>query len=392
MQNNLGQMYGVGIMAFILFLSTLVGVPVLPQLSKELGAGPTEIPIVVSAALVTVVIVQFFAGILADRYSKRSLILIGALIGATSSLLCVVATDWIQLTVLRVIGGIADAITMPALLAITASLGADQPGKFFGMLRSSQGLSFAIGPALGSLFSLVSLRAPFVVDGLLSLLAFLAAIVLLENTDKAKSEHGLSVFCGLRSTFSDGHVYLYLLMGIAGLFGFGIFYSFVPTKSQLVSLKAWQIGLILSGGALIFSLVSYSIGAISDRFGRRMFVITSQAIIVLAGICLIFSDGFATLFASYVLFCVGETITYLLCFVYAADIFKEEYIGTAMGAFDSIMDLSLFVGPLIAISVYKYTGQIVPIFLIAVVPAVLAFFATTIWLPREAKPVSPEKA
>ena len=173
MKDNLRQMYAIGAMAFILSLSTLVGVPVLPGLSKELGASTTEIPIVISAALATVVVAQFFTGILADRYSKRSLILIGALMGSGSSFLCVVATHWVQLVAFRIIGGVADAIAMPALLAITASLGRDKPGKFFGILRSSQGLSFVIGPALGSLFSLVFLRMPFVVDGVLSFLAFI---------------------------------------------------------------------------------------------------------------------------------------------------------------------------------------------------------------------------
>lgn len=380
MKNNLGRMYAIGIMTFILFLSTLVGVPVLPQLSKTLGASTTEIPIVVSAALATVVIAQFFTGILADRYSKRGLILIGALIGSVSSLLCVVATHWIQLAILRMIGGIADAITMPALLSLTASLGTDQPGKFFGILRSSQGLSFVVGPALGSLFSVVSLRTPFLVDGLLSLLAFLATIALLKDTDKAKPEHDLSVFRGLRSTFSNKRVYLYLLMGISGLFSFGILYSFVPTKAQLIGMKAWQIGVILSGGALIFSVVSYTIGTLSDRFGRRLFVIVSQPIIVIAGTGLLFSNRFATLLMFYGLFCIGETITYLLCFVYATEIFDPKYIGASMGAFDSVMDLSLFIAPLIAVLVYKSTGQIAPIFLIAAIPALLAFFATAICL------------
>lgn len=264
-------MYGIGILAFILFLSTLIGVPVLPALSEELGAKTTEIPIVVSAALATVVVVQLFTGSLADRYSKRVLILTGALIGSISSLLCVVATDWTQLLILRIAGGIADAISMPALLAVTASLGKAQPGKFFGILRSSQGLSFAIGPALGSLFSLVSIRTPFIADGLFSLVAFVVATALLKDTDKTKPEHDLRLFQGLSSAFSNKRVYIYLLMGISGLFGWGILGSFVPTKAQLLSLEAWQIGLILSGGAFIFSFVSYTVGALSDRFGRKIF-------------------------------------------------------------------------------------------------------------------------
>ena len=382
---NLSQMYALGILAFILFLSTLVGMPVLPQLSQELGAGVTEIPIVVSAALVTVVIVQFFSGVLADHYSKRTLILTGALIGSLSSLLCVVATHWTQLVVLRVLGGIADALAMPALLAITASLGTEQPGKFFGILRGSQGLSFVIAPALGSVFSLVSLRMPFLVDGILSLVAFLATCVLLKDHEKVKAEHDLRVFRGLKSTFADRRVYLYLLMGIAGLFGYGIFLSFVPTKSQILGLDAWHIGVILSSGALIFSLVSYGIGVLSDRLGRKKFVIAAQLCITIAGIGLLWSGSFAGLLLFYGVFCLGETITFLLSFVYATEIFDKQYLGTAMGVFDSLMDLSLFVGPLMAISLYKATGQMMPIFLMAIIPAIATFFAATAWLPRNAK-------
>lgn len=58
-------------------------------------------------------------------------------------------------------------------------------------------------------------------------------------------------------------------------------------------------------------------------------------------------------------------------------------MGASMGAFDSAMDLSLFVGPLVAVSVFKSTGQTALVFLIAVLPAVFAFFATVAWLPRK---------
>jgi len=374
-------MYGVGILAFILFLSTLVGVPVLPRLSEELGADAAEIPIVVSAALATLVVAQFFTGALADRYSKRRLMMVGALLGSASSFLCAVATDWGQLAALRVIGGIADAITMPALLSITASLGADRPGRFFGILRSSQALSFVVGPALGSAFSLISLRMPFIADGALSLLAFFAIAALLKGTDRAGSDHHLGVFRGIRATFADARVYLYLLMGFSGLFAFGILYSFVPTKATLIGLEAWEIGVVLAAGSLAFGLVSYAVGVLSDRFGRRGFVVVAQGIIIAAGVGLIFSSSFAAVCVFYVLFCAGEATTYLLAFVYASAVFEEKHMGASMGVFDAILDLSLLIGPLIAISVYASTGQMPLVFLIAGAPAVLAFFAAAIYLP-----------
>jgi MFS family permease len=339
----------------------------------------------VSAALATVALTQFFSGILADRFSKKMLILFGALMGAVSSLLCVIVTHWTQLAFLRVLGGIADAISMPALLAVTATLGKDQPGKFFGILRGSQGLSFVLGPIFGSVFSLWSLRVPFVVDGLLSLLAFVVVFFMFQDRGKAKAEHSLSVFRGLKVTFSNNHVFLYLLMGISGLFSFSILYSFVPTKANFLGLDAWQIGLILGSGAFIFSTVSYIVGRLSDRYGRRLFAIIAQIIIVLGGICLIYSNSFVTLCVSYCLFCIGETTTFLLSFVYASNIFEEKYLGTAMGAFDSLMDLSIFIGPFLAISMYKIIGNMHVIFLLAVFPACIAFFSTFKWLPSTHK-------
>ncbi len=157
MTSDLHRMYAIGLMAFIIFLSTLVSLPVLPRLSTELGAEMYQIPIVVSAALATVVVAQFFAGALADRFSRQRLILVGTALGSVSSLLCLIASDWVHLVVLRVLGGVADAISMPALLAITSTLGKDAPGRFFGILRSSQGLSFVVGPAMGAFDSLMDL-------------------------------------------------------------------------------------------------------------------------------------------------------------------------------------------------------------------------------------------
>lgn len=373
---NTAQMYGIGLFAFILFLSTLIGIPVLPKLSSELGASQTVIPIILSASLATVVIAQFFTGILADRYSKRTLILIGAFLGSISSLLAVFAADWIQLLLLRILAGIADAIAMPALLVITSTLGKEQPGKFFGILRSSQGLSFAVGPALGSLFSLISLRTPFLADGTLSMVAFLAAFRLISDKDKVGVSHKLNVFQGVKQLLQNRTVYLYLLMGISGMFAFGILESFVPTKAQVLGLVPWQIGVIISAGALVHSIVSFSVGSLSDKYGRRLFVIIAQPIIITSAVGLLFCNNFSLILIAYGIFCIGETITYLISFVYASEIFNKAYIGTSIGIFDSIIDLSLFIGPLIGISIFNITAQISYPFIVAAVPAMICLIAS----------------
>jgi hypothetical protein len=37
----------------------------------------------------------------------------------------------------------------------------------------------------------------------------------------------------------------------------------------------------------------------------------------------------------------------------------------------------------VAVSIYGITGNITPILIIAMAPAIIAFFATTFWLPRK---------
>jgi len=368
---NTVEMYGIGLFAFIIFLSTLMGIPVLPGLSSELGASETVIPIILSASLATVVIAQFFTGILADRYSRRTLILVGAFLGSVSSLLTIFATGWVQVLLLRILAGIADAIAMPALLVITSRLGTEQPGKFFGILRSSQGMSYMVGPALGSLFSLVSLRAPFLADGILSMVAFLAAFKLIKDEDRVEVAHDLSVFKGIRRLLQNRTVYKYLLLGISGMFAYGILASFVPTKAQIFGFTPWQIGVIISAGALVHSIVSFVSGSLSDRYGRKLFVIAAQPVIIISAVSLIFCNNFTLMLIAYSIFCIGETVTFLLSFVYASESFEKEYMGTSMAIFDSIIDLSLAVGPFLGIIVFGISNRIAYPFVIAIVPALI---------------------
>ena len=386
MTSDLHRMYAIGLMAFIIFLSTLVSLPVLPRLSTELGAETYQIPIVVSAALATVVVAQFFAGALADRFSRQRLILVGTALGSVSSLLCLIASDWVHLVVLRVIGGVADAISMPALLAITSTLGKDAPGRFFGILRSSQGLSFVVGPALGAVLSLASLRAPFLVDGLLSLVAFCAAFYLIKGGERASSEHNLGVFRSLGATFGNSRVFVYLLMGFAGLFAFGIFGVFVPTKGEMLGLDAWEIGLILATGSFAFSVSSYFTGVISEKVGRKLWVLASLGLLVLSGVGLVYADSLFLLIGFYVLFCLTNAVPYLLSFVYASETFDTSYIGAAMGAFDSLMDLSLLIAPLLGVVALGMTGEMAYPLLLAVLPAFFALFVIFAFLRESHAP------
>ena len=142
-------MCAIAVASVVLFLSTQLGVPALPALARQSGADAPGAAATLSTALMTLVLLQFFSGGLADHYGRCRALVCGALLGGISSLLPAVAGHWQLLLILRILGGAADAAVMSALLGLTAETAKGRHGAFFGILRSSQGFSFIVAPMIG---------------------------------------------------------------------------------------------------------------------------------------------------------------------------------------------------------------------------------------------------
>jgi MFS family permease len=377
----------IALTSFVLFLSTQVGVPVLPALAADLGADARGMAATLSAALMTLVLLQFFSGLLADRYGRRRVLVAGAFLGGISSLLCAVVGRWQFLLLLRILGGVADAIAMPALLGLTAEIAEGRHGASFGILRSSQGLSFVVAPALGGWLSLWGLRVPFLADGLLSLLAgVIIAFALGERGQVTSTAHTAEEWRQLKSLLVDRRVYAFALFGAVNNFAFPILSSFVPTKGQLLGLAPWQISLVIASEATAYAISSYLAGRLSDRWGRRIFVLLAQPLIVLACLGLAWSRDLQGLSASYALFGLGSSMTFLMSSVMMADITPADQCATVLGAFDALIDLVIFVAPAVALSLYGPLGRIEPLLLLASIPAWLALAIA--WRVQDTRPLA----
>jgi len=205
-------MCAIAVTSSVLLQSTQLDVPVLPALARQLGADASGMAVTLSAALMTLLLLQFFSSVLAARYGLRRVLVCGALLGGISSLLCAVIDHWQLLLILRILGGAADAVVMPALLGLTAEIARGWHGAFFGILRSSQGFSFIIAPVIGCWASLWGFRARFVADGLLSMMAsVILALAVGEHKPLIGSGRRASQLWQLRSIFTDRRAYAFAL-------------------------------------------------------------------------------------------------------------------------------------------------------------------------------------
>jgi DHA1 family tetracycline resistance protein-like MFS transporter len=367
------RLFLLALTTFVLFLSTLVGTPVIPDLAARLGADAGATAATLSAALMTVVLLQFFTGGLADRYGRRPVLGLAALAGGFTSLGCALAGDWRWLLAMRVLGGLADAVSMPALLGLTAEISEGRQGTFFGVLRSAQGLSFILGPAIGGALSFVSLRTPFLADAALSLIAcaLLVRFVPAEATRPAEG-HSWTQLRRLKTLFADRRFYAFALFCAVNNVAFPVLSAFLPVKARSLGADPRQISLMLAAEAACFSLACWLVGRASDRWGRRVFIVIAQPGVMLACLGLALAQSWPWLVAWYALYGLAGGTTFLLGLVMAADVIPAADAAGMLGAFDAAVDLLMFAAPALALAIHRQLGQTDPLLLAAGLPALLA--------------------
>src|SRR3954467_3428902 len=155
-----------------------VAVPVLPDLSRRLGASPTVIGFLFASFGVTLLTVSVPMGAVSDRIGRKTPMVGGLVALAAATLLFAFATSLPWLFAARLVQGAADAVTWVVGFALIADrYRAEERGRVTGIVMSGTSFAFMIGPSIGGwLYELGGIRLPFLfVTGLaiVSALSFL---------------------------------------------------------------------------------------------------------------------------------------------------------------------------------------------------------------------------
>ncbi len=138
-------------------------VPALPIFARRLGAGYTATSAVVAVFAGVRLVSSPPAGSLADRTGSRRVIIAGLVIVALSSGATAEAGSYLQLVVLRGLGGVGSALFITGIgRHLVLTVPRNQRGRAFGLLQGSFLLGGASGPAIGGLvIDAFGIRAPF---------------------------------------------------------------------------------------------------------------------------------------------------------------------------------------------------------------------------------------
>jgi len=146
-------------------------------ISGSVESGGLGLPIATAGLILSVgqfssALLQGPSGVLADRYDKRLLTILGGVVGAAGLLIFPISDTAWEVMLARMVFAVGSALGMPALSAIAAIEGRELGvGTTMSVLQSAMSLGMIVGPLLsGYLVDLYGLNPIFYVSSVITLL------------------------------------------------------------------------------------------------------------------------------------------------------------------------------------------------------------------------------
>ena len=341
---------------FAIFSSTISKSPVLPLFATHLGADPSGVGFIAAISAFAGVAFSVPAGLLADRFGKKRLILASSLIFASAPFGYLFVTSLWQLALIRFYHGFATAIFLPVAMALVSTLSHKERGEKLGWFSTATLAGRFMAPVVGgsilgyfTLSSSFSYQMVYGVCGGAGLITFILALMLPVPEETVYLGQSWSeTFRVFKSVALNRKILITCFVEASILFAYGTFETFLPLYAVKNGLTAAHVGIFLSGQIIVLALTKPIMGRFSDTHGRKPQIVAGG---ILGTVCI---GGFYCVISFFPMLLLS--IAFGLCLsvvtsatsAYIADLSSQQARGSAMGILGSIMDIGHTSGPLLS--------------------------------------------
>ncbi|NEO30241.1 MAG: MFS transporter [Symploca sp. SIO3C6] len=283
LESNVRQNLLILFAAGLLFWSSIASMlPTLPPYIKDMGATTQQLGIVMGCFAIGLLLFRTPLGILADKHSRKLVLIIGTLVAAIAPLCYLIVPLgylWVNsialLMLIRVFHGISIAAFTTGYSALVADLSPPQQrGELIGYMSLVAPMGLAVGPMMGSFLQTeAGYPALFLGAGGLGLLSVVFTSVVSEQirfeseaqeTSPPHSKHLLHLLTSPRLRIP---VAVLLVVG----FAFGTISTFISLFIRETGVD-FNAGLFFSATAIINFSTRLFAGRASDLYGRGLFI------------------------------------------------------------------------------------------------------------------------
>ena len=185
-------------------------------ITKHFGVGMVEVGILFSIFAAGNIFGSTIGGALADKYGRRSMILLGLVVSGISSIFMGLVDDLNIFYILAIFIGLIGNIGGPARQAMVADLlPKEQQAEGFGILRVAFNLSAVIGPLLGGFIATRSYMLLFILDAVSSIITAIIVYLVIPETkpqklDNEPEESVVKTIIGYKEVLKDWVFVLFL--------------------------------------------------------------------------------------------------------------------------------------------------------------------------------------
>ncbi len=328
-------------------------VPVLPQFARSFGVGATAASVVVSTFAFFRLVAAPAGGRLVARWGERPVYLTGLLLVSGSTAATGFAQSYTQLLVFRGLGGIGSTMFTVSALAMIVRLA---PPAIRGRVSAAWASTFLVGailgPVLGGLLGGFGLRVPFLVYAGMLLLAALVVAIFIPASGRPTDEGGSALPpLGVREALGDSAYRAGLTSAFAnGWSNFGVRNAILPLfAASVVSEAPWVAGAALAVFAAGNAAGLTAAGRLTDRVGRRPFVLVGLAVSGVATAVTGWATLLVPLLALSLVAGLGAGALNPAQQAAIADVVgRERSGGPALAAYSMAQDAGMIVGPVLA--------------------------------------------
>jgi MFS transporter, ACDE family, multidrug resistance protein len=222
--------------------------PILPAISHELNASPSEVTLLFTSYLVVTAVAMLITNWVSSRIGAKRTLIAGLILIVVFSAAAGASPSINAIIGFRAGWGVGNALFIATSLAVIV---ASASGGFAGAIvlyETALGVGIAIGPLLGGTLGEISWRGPFYGVAALMAIALIATIVLVEPLPKPA--HTTALSAPLRALKHRG----LLTMSLTALcynWGFFTVLGYAPFPMNLSPIK---LGLVFTGWGIFVAL------------------------------------------------------------------------------------------------------------------------------------------
>lgn len=337
--------------------------PAIPEFARSFGVGKTAAGAVISAFALMRFVSALGGGRLVDVFGERIILATGIGIVAVSTGLAGLSQSYVQLLVLRGVGGVGSAMfTVSATALLFRVAGPTTRGRATGLFQSGFLIGGLLGPLVGGFLSDYSLRLPFYVYAVSLIVAgaiaslFLSAAHL-RPTGTSDPASGIASVpelepeqtTHLREAWAHPAYRAAVAVNFAiGWAFFGVRMSLIPlfvTEGLDVSVVWIGIGFLCTSLAQVTFLVVA--GRFVDRAGRRPAMILGCLIAGIALVSFALARNLPTFLVAMLALGVGGAFVSTAPGAVVGDIMRGRG-GKVVAIFQMASDAGTITGPILA--------------------------------------------